>query len=115
MPCPFFLPEEPLDASGWVIPPRAPLGKAWTGTCCADPSRPTRPNTDALWKWCNFGYARGVCPQFPEGHTDDAVRFATVAGKLQWIVESDHVPVRFGEVNDATPKMVRQQADAFRR
>ena len=113
MPCPFFLPEELLDASGWAIAPRTPLGKARGGKCVADAKNPVRPDLDTLWNWCNFGYARGSCVRFPSSQPDDAVRFARINGKLSWIVEQEHSPARFGELNDETPELIRLQAAAF--
>ena len=110
MPCPLFIPEEPLDTSGWDIAPRMPLGKAWAGLCSSDSSRP---DSEALWKWCNVGYARGSCPRFPLAHLEDAVRFAKFGGKLHWIVEKDHSPLEFGEVSEATPEIIRRQAAAY--
>jgi hypothetical protein len=59
-----------------------------------------RHGTAEAW-FCNFGYARGRCAEFPDSSTADAVRFS-VAGnadgivKIVWILEKDHAPVEHG-------------------
>jgi hypothetical protein len=72
---------------------RVPLGAMFEGTCenqgIGEP------------RLCNFGYARGLCAEFPEASAADAVRFS-VAGnadgivKIVWIFEKDHAPVEHG-------------------
>lgn len=88
MACPYFLPTGPLQETGWAVPPRAPLGVLCAGECHAGPE--PRP---AEHERCNFGYARGVCPQFPLDAPIDAVRF-TASGR--YILERDHRPVEHG-------------------
>ena len=53
-------------------------------------------------EWCNCGYARGHCAEFPsDPSAPDAVRFS-VAGeqngqlRLIYVVEKDHSPVEHG-------------------
>ncbi len=73
---------------------RTPLGGTYEGSCelQAGLGEP---------KLCNFGYARGICRHFPEGHATDAVRFSVSeisnnVVRLIWIHEKDHAPVEHG-------------------
>lgn len=90
MACPFFRPLSPMEwGSG-----RAPLGALFHGECAVE-----RGAGDA--RLCNFGYARGLCPCFPEATAADAVRFSVAASsdgviKLIWILEKDHAPMKHG-------------------
>ncbi len=52
---------------------------------------------------CNYGYARFLCPHFPEGAPGDAVRFSILKDadkctELVYIVEKDHAPVDHGQL-----------------
>jgi hypothetical protein len=72
---------------------RAPLGAIFEGEC-------ERGGT-AEARFCNFGYARGSCAEFPEGSAGDAVRFSVSGSaggivKIVWILEKDHAPVEHG-------------------
>jgi hypothetical protein len=89
MACPFFRPLRQLEWSSG----RAPLGAIFEGEC-------ERHGTGQA-RYCNFGYARGSCAEFPENSSADAVRFS-VGGrtggivKIVWILEKDHSPVDHG-------------------
>jgi hypothetical protein len=49
---------------------------------------------------CNFGYARGACPRFPEAAATDAVRFWRTASGVMFVRECAHVPVEWGLVQE---------------
>ncbi len=88
--CPFFRPTRAMEWSTG----RAPLGAMFEGDC------------DGAWtvgepRLCNFGYARGLCAEFPDGSGADAVRFSVSGNadgivKIVWILEKDHAPVEHG-------------------
>ena len=72
---------------------RAPLGAIFEGEC-------ERSGTGEA-RFCNFGYARGSCAEFPEGSAADAVRFSVSGNaggivKIIWILEKDHAPLEHG-------------------
>ena len=72
---------------------RAPLGAIFEGEC-------ERHGT-AEARYCNFGYARGLCGGFPDESAVDAVRFSVSGNadgvvKIVWILEKDHAPVDHG-------------------
>jgi hypothetical protein len=111
VPCPFFLPLEPLVDTGWAIQPRAPLGRLFAGVCHA-----CEPPVPAEHPRCNFGYARGECPRFPSGAPFDAVRFARLdSGETFYVFEKDHAPAKHGRIGepDELP-VLSAQARAFR-
>jgi hypothetical protein len=91
MACPFFRPLRPIEWSSG----RAPLGAIFEGEC-------ERRGTGEA-RFCNFGYARGLCPEFPDGSGADAVRFS-VSGNadgivtIVWIFEKDHAPIEHGSL-----------------
>jgi hypothetical protein len=96
VPCPFFLPKEPLRETGWAVPPRAPLGVLCAGECHANGT--PRPADHEL---CNFGYARGICERFPPDAEVDAVRFQVTARDIEvayvrYFCERDHSPTAHG-------------------
>lgn len=89
MACPFFRPMRPMEWSSG----RAPLGAIFEGEC-------DRGGT-AEARFCNFGYARGLCAEFPGESSADAVRFSVSGSgdgivKLVWILERDHAPIEHG-------------------
>lgn len=72
---------------------RSPLGAIFEGECERGGTAGTR--------LCNFGYARGLCAEFPEASAADAVRFSVSGNaggivKIVWILEKDHAPVEHG-------------------
>jgi hypothetical protein len=122
MPCPFFKPTHQLDSGGWNPEPRLPLGGAWGGECHAVAGDPCEPPETAQRELCNCGYARGLCQRFPENAPVDAVRFSMTAdGRLIYILEKDHAPLKHGEMKhgefDAAdvPELLAIQAQAFRK
>ena len=133
MACPFFVPSRRLEITGWVRPPRYPLGDPFGGTCHARPAEviepPEAPHQRDL---CNCGYARGRCDRFPGDSDADAVRFSVTDDtpnrlSMVYVVEKDHAPVQFGtleyawvnDVDDARlhgphiSEVLIQQARAF--
>lgn len=111
MACPYFFPLRPADSVSRPQPARAPLGKVHGGECKAA-AVPAFPTEDQLYGPCNFGYGRGCCEMFPPDAPADAVRFATIGGRLTWVLEKDWAPVRhgFGEPDD---EVIARQAAAF--
>ena len=125
MACPFFVPSRRLETTGWVRPPRYPLGDLFSGSCHAIPSDPAEGHQDEC---CNFGYARGRCDRFPGGSAPDAVRFSVTEDTparllVVYVVEKDHSPVEHGTleytIEDARlhgpsiSDVLTQQARAF--
>lgn len=122
------MPSRLLEITGWVRPPRFPLGDLFGGACHAHPADIIEPPEAHQRELCNCGYARGRCDRFPADNAADAVRFsitdetpATVA--LVYVVEKDHAPAEFGTleyaVDDARldgaqiSDVLVQQAHAF--
>src|SRR5579863_6455989 len=106
MACPFFRPLRPIEWSTG----RAPLGAIFEGVCERGGAGDAR--------FCNFGYARGLCPEFPDGSVADAVRFSVSGNadgivKIVWILEKDHAPVEHGllEYTKSTGAFVAEPAD----
>lgn len=112
MACPFFLPERPMDTSAWAIPPRYPLGDAYSGRCTA-PLAPI-PTEERQADLCNYGYARGRCECFPPGTSADAVRFSLAGDRLIYIYEVEHAPSAHGPVDGSDDPVLQAQARAFR-
>lgn len=128
MACPFFYPVERFQDREWPTPPRLPLGDAYHGMCCVNPTRETRPEMETLRQHCNLGYARGKCSRFPAGSGPDAVRFM-VAGdqddvlKLHYVVEKNHAPLEHGPMEYSlaesrfavghSSELLRRQAQAY--
>jgi len=91
---------------------RAPLGAIFEGEC-------ERSGT-AEARFCNFGYARGSCAEFPDGSAADAVRFSVSGStdgivKIIWILEKDHAPVEHGflEYTKSTGAFLGEPAGAL--
>ncbi len=85
---------------------RAPLGGTYRGDCDA-----AKVACEA--RLCNFGYARGLCPHFPQGSVADALRFSVDGAsdglvRLIWILEKEHAPVEHGvlEYSESTREFV---------
>jgi len=105
MACPFFRPLRPLEWSSG----RAPLGAIFEGEC-------ERGGTGEA-RFCNFGYARGLCAEFPDGSMADAVRFSVIGTtqgivRMIWILEKDHAPIEHGflEYAESTRGFVAEPA-----
>jgi hypothetical protein len=103
MSCPYFHPVQPDARPGDSRSAMLPLGDFWTGLCYAVPGRPHQPDSATLRSQCNFGYARGTCPQFPAGNGPDAVRFTIsrddgASLRLYYVIERDHHPFSHGSL-----------------
>ena len=68
-------------------------------------------------RFCNFGYARGSCAEFPAETAVDVVRFSVSGNadgivKVVWIFEKDHAPVEHGllEYSKSTGAFVAEPA-----
>ncbi len=122
------MPSRRLEITGWVRPPRFPLGDPFGGACHAHPADIIEPPEAHQRELCNCGYARGRCDRFPGDGAADAVRFsitdetpAKVA--LVYVVEKDHAPAEHGTleyaIDDARlegppiSNVLMQQARAF--
>ena len=125
MACPYFYPLERFTASGWEIPPRLPLGDAYSGVCRANDA-PFQPEETRVRQVCNHGYGRSCCERFPESGAADAVRFhiSKHRGKLiriQYIFEKDCWPKEHGVIeysgaavsSGPADDILRKQAAAF--
>jgi hypothetical protein len=106
--CPFFSPLRKLEWSTG----RTPLGAIYEGEC-------ERRGTGNP-RHCNFGYARGSCPDFPDESPADAVRFsvsAKAAGVVNiiWILEKDHAPLHHGflEYTESTGQFAAELSGAL--
>jgi hypothetical protein len=78
-----------------------PLGDAWVGTCHADAAETAAPDDAALHRLCNLGYARGICPRFPNADGPDAARFTIrqddgASLRLYYVLERNHHPFAHG-------------------
>jgi hypothetical protein len=104
--CPFFAPVRVLEPTGWLRPPRMPLGDTYAGVCSAVPDAPSAPPEPRQRELCNRGYARGQCDRFPEEAPADAVRFSIIGednGRIQllYVLERDHAPLEHGPLEFA--------------
>jgi hypothetical protein len=118
MACPYFYPVARFESSPWSVPPRLPLGDAFSGECRA-PGNSAQPDETRIREICNLGYGRERCEQFPTESPADAIRFhvATDAGgliKIQYVFEKDCWPGEHGVFErSAAGEILRRQADAF--
>lgn len=109
MACPYFVPEEKRPDR---VTFRLPLGAFWLGHCSAAVDE--RPPESFQLNECNFGYARGRCSRFPAEAEVDAVRFNRRGEDRMFILEKDHVPVRFGPIEAIEPgTILEKQARAW--
>jgi hypothetical protein len=104
--CPFFAPSRRLEISGWVRPPRLPLGDPFGGACHAQPADVIEPPEARQRELCNCGYARGRCDRFPGDGAPDAVRFSVIDETparllVVYVLEKDHAPAEFGTLEYA--------------
>jgi hypothetical protein len=117
MACPYFYPVARFEQSPWSIPPRLPLGDAFSGQCRA-PGNTLQPDESRMREVCNSGYGRHGCEQFPRDAPTDAVRFhiAQDGGALVqilYVFERDCWPVEHGTINASVSETLQRQADAF--
>lgn len=121
MACPYFYPLARFETTSWVVPPRLPLGDAFTGECRAAATA-FQPAEDQLRQVCNLGYGRGRCEHFPEAADADAIRFhvAHDAGalvRIQYVFEKDCWPGLHGgmECSEAGVVSTEPQNEVLRR
>ena len=126
MACPYFFPTARLENNSWVIPPRLPIGDAYTGECRAGRTA-FQPSAEVVRATCNVGYARESCGYFPLDAPADAVRFhiAEHRGELiriQYVFEKDCWPRKHGmldytanarEFSPSIDPILAKQAAAF--
>jgi hypothetical protein len=118
MACPYFYPVARFETSPWSVPPRLPLGDAFSGECRA-PENSAQPDETRTREICNFGYGRDRCEQFPAASGADAIRFhvAKDAGgliEIQYVLEKDCWPGEHGVLDrSAAGEILRRQADAY--
>jgi hypothetical protein len=125
MACPYFYPVARFETSPWSLPPRLPLGDAFSGLCRAPGSAaqppaqpPFQPDETRIREVCNLGYGRHACEQFPATSAADAIRFhvAQDSGELiniQHVFEKDGWPGEHGDAASLTNETLRRQAQAF--
>jgi hypothetical protein len=117
MACPYFYPEARFENNPWSVPPRLPLGDAFSGLCRA-PGNVAQPDEERMRAVCNIGYGRHGCEQFPSESAADAIRFhvAKDAGEvihIQYVFEKDCWPGEHGDAASLTSETARRQADVF--
>jgi hypothetical protein len=117
MACPYFFPVARFETSPWSVPPRLPLGDAFSGECRASESA-VQPDETRMREVCNLGFGRHGCEHFPQGSTADAIRFhvAQDLGELihiQYVFEKDCWPGEHGDASSLANEIVRRQADVF--
>ena len=83
-----------------MVPPRLPLGDAYSGECRAA-NEPFQPDATQVREVCNLGYGRGRCTRFPAEAPDDAVRFHILEDRgerirIQFVFEKDCWPRTHG-------------------
>ncbi len=101
MACPFFMPEQKLEAD-WPFPQRLPLGSGWAGTCTAPGHEGVRPGEEELKSGCNLGYAK-TCSRLPVERHADAVRFCLGEEQdgvvhVRFACERAYLPAGYGEL-----------------
>ena len=124
MACPYFYPVARFENNPWAVPPRLPLGDAYSGECRAPGATP--PDESRMREICNLGYGRNRCDRFPAASNADAVRFhvSEDTGKLVriqyvferdcWPGESGFMEHRAGSDFPGTPDpTLQRQAEAF--
>jgi len=118
MACPYFYPVARFETSPWSVPPRLPLGDAFSGFCRA-PGNTVQPDEMRMRTVCNLGFGRRACEQFPETSAADAVRFhvAQDSGELihiQYVFEKECWPGEHGDAASLTDDILQRQAQVFR-
>ena len=107
-----------FETSPWSVPPRLPLGDAFSGECRA-PGNCAQPDETRIREICNFGYGRDRCEHFPAASAADAIRFHVIkdSGKsiqIQYVFEKDCWPGEHGTVHTSACATLQRQADAYR-
>ncbi|MGA2881212.1 MAG: hypothetical protein ABSG13_19860 [Bryobacteraceae bacterium] len=115
-----------FETNPWTVPPRLPLGDAFSGVCRA-PGTIVQPEESQMREVCNLGYGRHGCGQFPGTSVADSIRFhvAKDQGELiniQYVFEKDCWPGERGTFDytlarEFSPHLadetLRRQAGAF--
>lgn len=76
--------------------------------CHADAGHAVLPDDSALHRFCNLGYARGLCPRFPAADPGpDAARFTLTQDdgaslRIYYVLERDHRPFAHGPLEFTT-------------
>jgi hypothetical protein len=117
MACPYFFPVARFETSPWSVPPRLPLGDAFSGLCSA-PGTAVQPDETQMRAVCNLGYGREACDHFPPGSATDAIRFHVSKDEgelinIQYVFEKDCWPSEHGDAAALTNETLRRQAQAF--
>lgn len=126
MACPYFYPVARFESSSWAVPPRLPLGDAYSGECRAK-GITFQPDEKTVREVCNVGYGAGRCDRLPEGAPLDAIRFNVAADhgeliRIQYIFEKDCWPKEHGSFECSSrlqlsgapaDEIVERQATAF--
>jgi hypothetical protein len=102
MPCPFFIPTERFDDTGFPHPARLPLGAAFRGHCGAPQHAGAVPTEEELQQ-CNLGYARN-CARLPQERDADAVRFSILRERdgqisICYVSELNYLPRESGNLH----------------
>jgi len=102
MACPYFFPVARFESTPWAVPPRLPLGDAYTGECRANGTT-FQPDETTVRDICNVGYGDARCDCFPKDAPADAVRFNIASDKgelirIQYIFEKDCWPKEYGSL-----------------
>ena len=102
MACPYFHPVARFESSPWSVPPRLPLGDAFSGVCRA-PGTSVQPDETRMREVCNTGLGHHGCEHFPSDAAADAIRFHVAADagaliQLQYVFEKDCWPAEHGKL-----------------
>ncbi|MGB6947303.1 MAG: hypothetical protein WBE37_33195 [Bryobacteraceae bacterium] len=115
-----------FETSPWSVPPRLPLGDAFSGQCRA-PGNTAQPGETRMREACNLGLGSHGCEQFPLNSASDAIRFhvAKDSGELihiQYVFEKECWPGEHGSFDYSVSQKLssarvdetlRRQAEAF--
>jgi len=101
MPCPYFEPQR-IAAAPQSSRARLPLIHEYDGLCCAHSEAFAAPS-QMRFRYCNHGYSKGSCPNFPATDTRSAFRYASIREtsktiELLCIEEQDYAPLRWHSV-----------------
>jgi hypothetical protein len=101
MPCPYFIPTDPVDDAGFPHPARLPLGALFRGRCGSPEGDGIVPSDEEL-KQCNLGYARN-CERLPQERDADSVRFSILRDRdgqisVCYVSELNHLPRENGNL-----------------
>ena len=96
------MPTQPLAGATWLHPARLPLGRGWSGHCCAPGHEGSEPSETELRDFCNLGYA-AACSRLPPLRPYDAVRFSIARDGGQYLTlcfvcEAAHRPMQHGQL-----------------